>query len=73
MINQFLLKFNINKELQAKIKSYLEYIWKEEKQQYNEEVSEIVSKLSKNLQDELQFELKGNILNKAKVFQNFST
>ena len=39
----------------------------------NEEVSEIVSKLSKNLQDELQFELKGNILNKAKVFQNFST
>ena len=73
LINQFLLKFQINKKLQAKIKSYLEYIWKEEKQQYNEEVSEIVSKLSKSLQDELQFELKGNILNKSKVFSKFST
>ena len=51
LINRFLLKSQITNKLSNKIKSYLDYIWKEEYQINQEEVSNLVSKLSKNLQE----------------------
>ena len=47
--------------------------WQEEKETDDKEVQGIVEKLSKNLQEELQFEIRGNILKNALVFQKFST
>ncbi|CAD8121488.1 unnamed protein product [Paramecium sonneborni] len=67
LINKFMVKNKIQYDLQTKIRSYLEYIWKEEQEQNDDEVGDIVSKLSKQLQEELRFQLRGNILRRCKI------
>ncbi|CAD8051279.1 unnamed protein product [Paramecium primaurelia] len=67
LINTFMSKNKIQFELQTRIRSYLEYIWQEEQNMNDDEVSQIICKLSSHLQDELQFQLRGNILRNCKV------
>ncbi|CAK91401.1 unnamed protein product (macronuclear) [Paramecium tetraurelia] len=67
LINTFMSKNSIQFELQTRIRSYLEYIWQEEQNMNDDEVSQIICKLSSHLQDELQFQLRGNILRNCKV------
>ncbi|CAK82664.1 unnamed protein product (macronuclear) [Paramecium tetraurelia] len=67
LINKFMVKNKIEFDLQTKIRSYLEYIWKEEQEQNDDQVGDVISKLSKQLQEELQFQLRGNILRKCKI------
>ncbi|CAD8072041.1 unnamed protein product [Paramecium sonneborni] len=67
LINTFMSKNKIQFELQTRIRSYLEYIWQEEQNMNDEEVSQIICKLSSHLQEELQFSLRGNILRNCKV------
>ncbi|CAD8157596.1 unnamed protein product [Paramecium octaurelia] len=70
LINKFMVKNRIEFDLQTKIRSYLEYIWKEEQEQNDDQVGDVISKLSKQLQEELQFQLRGNILRKCKIMVN---
>ncbi|CAD8066035.1 unnamed protein product [Paramecium sonneborni] len=67
LINTFMSKNKIQFELQTRIRSYLEYIWQEEQNMNDEEVSSLICKLSSNLQEELQYQLRGNILSSCKV------
>ncbi|CAD8065068.1 unnamed protein product [Paramecium sonneborni] len=67
LINTFMSKNKIQFELQTRIRSYLEYIWQEEQNMNDDEVSQIICKLSSHLQEELQFQLRGNILRNCKV------
>ena len=72
LINNLMIKTNVTGDLQHRIRSYLEYIWQEEKEMDDKEVNNIVEKLSKTLQEELQYEIRGNVLRKCKAFEKFS-
>ena len=53
LINNLMIKTNVTGDLQHRIRSYLEYIWQEEKEMDDKEVNNIIEKLSKTLQEEL--------------------
>ena len=44
-----MIKCDINPDLKQRIRSYLEYIWKEEKEMDDQEINKIIEKLSKTL------------------------
>ena len=73
IINQFMIRKNIDKDLQRRIREYLRFLWKEEKTQNLEEEQKIIDFLSSSLKEELYLEAYGSILKKHPMFYtNFS-
>ena len=72
-INDFMKTKNIPKELQIRIRKYLENLWKEEKVQNLEQAQNVLKKLSESLKFELLLEVNGPIIKNIDVLsQNFS-
>ena len=73
VINQFMIRKNINKDLQMRIREYLRFIWKEENTQNLEDEQKIIGLLSTSLKEELLIEAYGTVLKKHPMFfTNFS-
>ncbi|CAD8083446.1 unnamed protein product [Paramecium primaurelia] len=72
LLNQFLTKNQIKVELQSRIRNYYDYIFQEEQEINDEEVSQITTKLSSSLQEELNFEIRLNVMKTNKVLTRFS-
>lgn len=68
VINQFMSRKNICKDLQMKIREYLRFIWKEENMQNLEEEQKIIGLLSDSLKEELLMEAYGGVLKKHPIF-----
>ena len=68
IINQFMKRKNINKDLQMRIREYLRFIWKEEKTQNLEKEHIIIDSLSSSLKEELLLQAYGAILKKHPMF-----
>lgn len=49
MINQFMRKNQIKYNIQTRIRSYLSYVWNEEKEVTHNELKDTLSKLSRDL------------------------
>ncbi|CAD8112754.1 unnamed protein product [Paramecium sonneborni] len=72
LLNQFLTKNQIKAELQSRIRNYYDYIFQEEQEINDEEVSQITTKLSSSLQEELNFEIRLNVMKTNQVLTRFS-
>ncbi|CAD8062006.1 unnamed protein product [Paramecium sonneborni] len=73
MMSSYMNLNKINLNLQHRIRSYLEYIFKQEQQMDEEDITQIMSKLSHQLRSELRNQLQVNILEQCKMIsQNFS-
>ncbi|CAD8122803.1 unnamed protein product [Paramecium sonneborni] len=72
LLNQYLVKNQIKVELQSRIRNYYDYIFQEEQEINDEEVSQITTKLSSSLQEELNFEIRFNVMKTNKVLTKFS-
>ena len=73
VINQFMSRKNINKDLQMRIREYLRFIWKEENTQNLEDEQKVIGLLSAALKEELLIEAYGTVLQKNPMFfTNFS-
>ena len=73
IINQFMYRKNIHRDLQRRIREYLSFLWKEENTQNIEEEHKIIEYLSGSLKEELYLEAYGSLLNKDPIFfTNFS-
>ncbi|CAD8115878.1 unnamed protein product [Paramecium sonneborni] len=72
LLNQFLTKNLIKAELQSRIRNYYDYIFQEEQEINDEEVSQITTKLSSSLQEELTFEIRLNVMKTNQVLTRFS-
>lgn len=60
----------IQPTLQTRIREYLNFIWKEEKQHNFDEENKIVESLSLKLREELMFDAYGLFLNQNPLFKN---
>ncbi|CAK58071.1 unnamed protein product (macronuclear) [Paramecium tetraurelia] len=72
LLNSYLTKNQIKVELQSRIRNYYDYIFQEEQEINDEEVSQITTKLSSSLQEELNFEIRFNVMKTNKVLTKFS-
>ncbi|CAD8117387.1 unnamed protein product [Paramecium sonneborni] len=72
LLNSYLTKNQIKVELQSRIRNYYDYIFQEEQEINDEEVSQITTKLSSSLQEELNFEIRLNVMKTNKVLTKFS-
>ncbi|CAK70771.1 unnamed protein product (macronuclear) [Paramecium tetraurelia] len=73
MMTNFMNLNSINLNLQHRIRSYLQYIYKQEQQMNDEDITQIMVKLSHQLRSELKHQLQANILEQCKMIsQNFS-
>ena len=73
IINQFMVRKNIHRDLQRRIREYLRFLWKEENTQNLEEEQKIIDFLSSSLKEELYLEAYGSILKEHPMFYtNFS-
>ena len=73
VINRFMIRKNINKDLQRRIREYLRFLWKEENTQNFEEEQKIIEFLSGSLREELYMDAYGSILKQDPMFfTNFS-
>ncbi|CAD8210453.1 unnamed protein product [Paramecium octaurelia] len=72
LLNQYLVKNQIKIDLQSRIRNYYDYIFQEEQEINDEEVSQITAKLSSSLQEELNFEIRYNVMKTNKVLTKFS-
>ena len=68
IINQYMTRKNINRDLQMRIREYLRFIWKEENTQNLEDEQKIIGLLSNSLREELLIEAYGDILKKYPMF-----
>ena len=73
VMNDFMKSQNIPKELQIRIRKYLEHLWKEEKIHNIEMAKGVLNKLSDSLKFELLLEVNAPIIKKIDLLcQNFS-
>ena len=73
VINEFMNEKKINFELKMRVRNYLEYIFKEEKIEKEEEQSQIIKKLSESIKEELLIQAHGAVIRDVKLFSlNFS-
>ena len=73
VINRFMNRKNINKDLQRRIREYLRFLWKEENTQNLEEEQKIIELLSGSLKEELYIDAYGSLLEQDPMFYvNFS-
>ena len=73
IINQFMIRKNIRRDLQRRIREYLRFLWKEENTQNLEEETKIIAYLSSSLREELLIEAYGSVLQRHPMFYaNFS-
>ena len=73
IMNDFMKSQNIPKELQIRIRKYLEHLWKEEKIHNIEMAKGVLNKLSDSLKFELLLEVNAPIIKKIDLLcQNFS-
>ncbi|CAK62551.1 unnamed protein product (macronuclear) [Paramecium tetraurelia] len=73
MMTNFMNLNSINLNLQHRIRSYLQYIYKQEQQMNDEDITQIMGKLSLQLRSELKHQLQANILEQCKMISsNFS-
>ncbi|CAD8207910.1 unnamed protein product [Paramecium pentaurelia] len=72
LLNQYLIKNQIKIELQQRIRNYYDYIFAEEQEINDEEVSQIKSKLSNSLLEELNFEIRHNVMRMNTLLAKFS-
>lgn len=70
-IIEYMNKRKLNKNLQLKIKRYLEYMYEESQNNYKDN-SDIKNSLSQTLKEEFLQDLYGKILKSNKFFQIFS-
>lgn len=68
IIDKFMHRKSIDRNLQMKIREYFRFIWQEEFTQYSEKETDIINKLSKSLKEELYIEAHGPLLNKFPLF-----
>ena len=68
IINQYMNRKNISRDLQMRIQEYLRFIWKEENTQNLEGEQKIISLLSNSLREELLIEAYGDIMKKYPMF-----
>jgi len=68
IINQFMIRKNINRDLQRRIREYLRYLWMVENTQNIEEEQKIIDFLSPSLKEELLIEAHGAILQNYPIF-----
>lgn len=68
IINQYMTRKSINRDLQMRIREYLRFIWKEENTQNLEDEQKIIGLLSNSLREELLIEAYGDILKKYPMF-----
>ena len=70
-LTRYMNKKKIDKETQARIRKYLEYITEARRTHdgYDEEINRILQKLSTNLQSELMTQVKGKILKDNSLFR----
>ena len=74
VINKYMTKNNISRNLKVKVTNYIKYMVKEEENHYAEEANEILAKLPNSLQETLATEAFGKILNKIPMLRdNFSS
>lgn len=73
IINQFMIRKNVNNDLQRRVREYLRFLWKEENTQNIEEEHKIIDFLSCSLKKELFAEAYGSLIMKEPMFfANFS-
>ncbi|CAD8069563.1 unnamed protein product [Paramecium sonneborni] len=73
MMSNYMNLNKINLNLQHRIRSYLQYIYKQEQQMNEEDITQIMSKLSLQLRSELRHQLQANILEQCRMISsNFS-
>jgi hypothetical protein len=73
VIDLYMRNKNIEKDLQVRVRKYLEYVWNEEKVQNTKAEEEILSKLSYKLREELLMQSYGKIFSAIPFFsKNFS-
>jgi len=68
IINQYMNKKNIHRDLQMRIREYLRFLWKEENTQNLEDEQRIIGILSNSLREELLLEAYGDILKRFPMF-----
>ena len=68
IINQYMNKKNIHRDLQMRIREYLRFLWKEENTQNLEDEQRIIGILSNSLKEELLLEAYGDILKRFPMF-----
>jgi hypothetical protein len=73
IINGYMVKHNINSDLQTRVRKYFEYLWNEIQKQKTEEENQIINKLSDSLKEELLLEANGRLIKGLKMLAlNFS-
>ncbi|CAD8194399.1 unnamed protein product [Paramecium octaurelia] len=72
LLNQYLIKNQIQTELQQRIRNYYDYIFAEEQEINDEEIQQIKSKLSNSLLEELNFEIRHNVMKTNTLLAKFS-
>lgn len=65
-LNHYMRSKNLRIDLQLKIKKYLEYAWKEEKD-FKEIDENLLSKLSHTLKSKMKMQIHNDILQKMKI------
>ena len=65
-VNRYMKKHNLSADLQFRVRRYLEYVWENQKNNFNEK--EILALLSEPLRDEIYAHIHANIIKTCEVF-----
>ena len=72
-IDDFMLRKNIDKDLNMRVREYLKFLWSEKKAKQSEQELEIINTLNEHLREELLLEAYGGIFKAFPMFyHNFS-
>lgn len=71
IIENFMVKKNIDSDLHTRIKEYLKFIWNEKKLNHNDKELEIINSLSSTLKEELLLESYGGIIKGLPALHRF--
>ena len=74
VINKYMRKNNLKKDLQQKVSNFLEYLYQEKGDiQINKNSIEVLNKLPQNLKDDINIEINSKIIiNFKQIYNNFS-
>ncbi len=68
IFNKTIGNMNLSKDLQTKVKKYLEFVWDQEQRDNPEQESLIMGKLSNSLRDEIYLETRVKLLREIPIF-----
>jgi hypothetical protein len=69
IFNKTIGNMNLSKDLQTKVKKYLEFVWDQEQRDNPEQESLIMGKLSNSLRDEIYLETRVTLLRDIPIFK----